>query len=355
MIVCSMKQLALNNFKNITSLRLQPQPGLNILLGDNGLGKTNILEAIALATCLKSFKTGTPNSEFIRRGTEQAQINADFTSAVNFEVSLFIRERNKQLKISGKSSPSSATLRQQLALVSFVPDDLNIVLGSSAYRRRALDQLSSSLFPSYADAYRRYDKALLSRNRLLKNMSSSAQELAAYTQILAEAGELLVQKRLIALELIAEIFHQQLLGLSGGALTAKLSYQSSCGPISLLSYLTLHHQQERARKTTLAGPHLDDLLILLNHSPSRRSASRGQARCLVLAWKIAHLLSVISYRELSPILILDDVVGELDPGNATRLMELVNSLATQTFISTTHLAILPAALHNSHLLPLTSI
>lgn len=321
------------------------------MLGPNGSGKTNILEAIALATTVKSFKMGAKNSEFIRHGERLAGIRAQFSSAVDFNVQITIGEKSKQVKVADKIVTRASSLLQRAALVTFTPDDLNIVLGSSTNRRRALDQLALSLSPCYADSYRNYEKTLWSRNRLLKEPRQSAEEIAVYTKLLVESGCEIVNQRLQALSLLQEHFQQQLAILSHNQLSAKIHYEASFSGThpneqAFYAFLKTHHREEIARRTTIAGPHLDDIIITLHGQNSRTVASRGQARSLVLAWKIAHLLTAIEYRKANPILLLDDVVGELDLGNAERLMELITRLGIQTFMSTTHLETLPTSCAN---------
>jgi recombinational DNA repair ATPase RecF len=172
-------------------------------------------------------------------------------------------------------------------------------------------------------------------------------ELQSFTQVLAQSAQSIEKARLLALEQIRPYYHEAVLKLSDGQLTSQLTYTpTSAG--DLIASLEKIRIEERARKTTLLGPHLDDLEIFLNEHAARFSASRGQARVLILALKIAQLQAVFAHRNLSPILLLDDVVGELDPHNSLRLLQVIDELKTQTFITTTHLSALPVTWQAGH-------
>lgn len=280
------------------------------------------------------------NSDLILFGEREAQVNAEFTDVSALQVSVHIDCDGKKVKINQKPTRDALMLREKIALVTFVPEDLSAVTGTSSLRRKLLDQITASLYPNYALYYRQYEKALLGRNRLLKLPIVDLVELGSFTEVLAQIGLVIEQTRQQALEQLRPYYTQNVLSLSGDLLTSNLTYQPTSRG-DLKTSLSSLKSEERARKTTLLGPHLDDLEISLNEHPARFTASRGQARLLILALKIAQLQTVHEHRQIKPVLLLDDVVGELDPDNSRRLLEVIDQIGTQTFITTTHLDAIP--------------
>ncbi len=336
----NLRRLKAVYFRNLKSIILDPAPGLNLLIGDNGHGKTNLLDAIAVGAQLKPIRPVKHNSDLILFGERESQIDAEFAGTSPFTVSVHLDLEGKKVRLNNKPTRDPFALREKIAQVSFVPEDLAAVMGSAGLRRRLLDQITASLYPNYALYYRQYEKVLLQRNRLLKQPLVDLVELSSFTQVLAQSAHVIEKARVLALLHIKSYYEDGVSRLSDAQLTGQLTYlPSSAG--DLKASLEKLKVEERARKTTLLGPHLDDLEFSLNGHPARFSASRGQARVLILALKIAQLRAVFAHRSLSPLLLLDDVVGELDPDNAFRLLQVVDQLQTQTFITTTHLSALP--------------
>jgi len=346
-------------FRNLGEIHLDPSPFLNIFIGDNGQGKTNLLESIALGLSLKPIHSFKQNADLIRHGDEQAFVRIHLSDPPSSPpvVSLHISSKGKSAKLNDKSIRDASAIASVAPLVVFVPDDLQIVLGSSSLRRRFLDQVTANLYPSYIKLYREYDRALLGRNQLLKSSTLDLAQLDAFTSVVVDRGTCLVDMRLRAMHLWLPFFREALQTISGDTLRCELTYQGSFGATTktdaIPSLQELREQftvrlkettrEERLRKSTLCGPHLDDLCIILHDLMARQSASRGQARTIVLALKMAHLQTVHAHREVAPILLLDDVVGELDEANAARLLETIRELKAQTFLTTTHLTVLPKA------------
>ena len=336
----NLRHLKTFNFRNLQSISLEPKPALNLFIGDNGQGKTNLLDAIAMGAQLKTIRVVKHNSDLILFGEQQARVDTMFDGESTLSVSITLDSDGKIVRLNNKPTRDSQALREKIALVSFVPEDLSAVMGSAGLRRRLLDQMTASLYPSYALYYRQYERVLLQRNRLLKSPLVDLIELESFTSVLSQIAHSIEQGRLLALSLVKPYYQEAVLKLSNAQLSSELTYlPSSLG--DLKASLDKIRAEERARKMTLLGPHLDDLEVSLNEHPARFSASRGQARVLILALKIAQLQAVFSHRDISPILLLDDVVGELDPDNAIRLLQVIEQLRSQTFITTTDLKTLP--------------
>ncbi len=317
---------------------------MTVFVGANGQGKTNLLDAISLALQLRPLRAVRQTSDLIQFGETHARVQAELE---NTGVQIDLTSDGKKVRINGKPTRDSQALAEKVSVVSFVPEDLGAVLGGAALRRRLLDQASASLSPNYVLYYRQYDRVLTQRNRLLKQPLVDLKELESFTEVLSGIASELERLRLEALDIMKPYFTEAMQQLSNGQLLATLTYAPSSRG-NLKAALGTILGEERARKTTLRGPHLDDLDIDLNGHPARFTASRGQARLIVLAFKIAQLQAVYAKRGLKPVLLLDDIVGELDPNHAGRLLETVTRLGAQTLVTTTHLSMLPGGWLPSH-------
>ena len=333
----NLKSIKAIYFRNLQNVSLELGSGMTAFVGRNGQGKTNLLDAISLGSQLKPIRLAKQSADLILFGEQEARVESRFE---NTHVSIALKAEGKKVKINDKPTRNSQALAEKVAVVSFVPEDLSAILGGASLRRRLLNQIASSLLPNYVPYYRQYDKALAQRNCLLKEAIIDLRELESFTEILGGFAKQIESERIESLELIKPYFEQAIEKLSEGKLQASLGYKPTSHG-DLKSSLTKLAAQERVRRTTLLGPHLDDLDIELDKHPARFTASRGQARILILALKIAQLQAVHMKRNLCPILLLDDIVGELDAIHAGRLLESVTELKAQTFITTTHLSMLP--------------
>lgn len=342
------------HFRNLTSIQLNPDAKINVFHGTNGQGKTNLLEAICLGSSLKTINS-LKNIDLIYFGQEQSRIKATINALDNFTVEVNVFNEGKKVQIGDKKISRLAALNQKTAVITFTPEDLCIVAGSATYRRRWLDQCANCLFPIYATLYNRYEKTLAQRNRLLKMSFIDLKQLISFNDILAQTAAPLLRLRQKTLTIIRPEFKKNISRISGNTINAKIEYASfsSLFPdeeneIKNLFYeqLAIKNNEELIRKTTLVGPHLDDINITINNIAARNSASRGQARAIVLALKIAQIDCTATLRNITPILLLDDVMGELDLDNAKRLLATIKEIGAQTFITMTHLAIMPAGFYD---------
>lgn len=349
--------LRVHQVRNLVSVDVALLSGVTVFVGDNGQGKTNLLESIALGSYLKPIRPIRHLKDLVQIGCEEAALSVQVGGRDNFDVRMALTPLGKRVWVGGKPIRDAATLAERLSVVTFVPDDLNMVIGGASYRRKALDQLCYGLFPAYLTHLRAYEKALLHRNQLLKQPAIDHALLNSFTQMLVQSGAQVLKLRLDALEIIQPHFEQALLSISNQTLQGSMQYEASHIDMqkqtveeSLNQAFVSCYAEERARKTTVIGPHLDDLSLQLNGHLARYTASRGQSRALVLAFKIAQLNSICAHRLISPILLLDDVVSELDPHNAQALLNTVESLQVQTFITTTHLSALPFQQEHLHVM-----
>ena len=342
--------LRLNGFRNLETDELNFDPVLNIFIGPNGQGKTNLLEAINMTATLKTFKTGIKNADLIKWGESEAHLTAQYDESGPLPVDIHISPEGKKASLSGTKIKDAAELGKNLAAVTFTPDDLQLIKGSPDNRRRALDRFCFGLDPRYAQSYRRYAKALAHRNQLLKSYPVDRLSLDAFSETLILTGVELIQLRFEAAQKWATVFEEQLESLVQGAFGAHMRYLSQVFGLDNLNDLStqeLTHlfrekinkktDEELRRRTSLVGPHLDDIYFDFSGRAARKIVSQGQARAMVLALKIAEVQVIHQTRQHPPLLLLDDVISELDQEKAKNLLQKMVSLGTQTFMTTTEL------------------
>jgi DNA replication and repair protein RecF len=324
--------LRLQNFRCYSALRCPLSAGVTLFTGDNAQGKTSLLEAVCVLLRLQSPRCqGT--AELVRFGAE------DFGVAGTFD-GRELRHRggaSRELSVDGTVARRPAEYLAASGLVVWMGnDDREIVTGSSDARRRYLDFLGTQVFPEYRVALRSYEKAQRARNLLLKRDASPPwREIDAWTQVLVEHG--LVLRRL-RVELIAALAphaaraHQEI----GGTLeTLVMTDESGCTE-DFADQLAAARAEETARRVTFLGPHRDDVALTLNGLPAARFASEGQQRTIALALKLAQAAVLTAQCRRDPILLMDDIFGELDPRRRNALLRALPQ-ASQKLITTTHL------------------
>ncbi len=347
-------ELQVNNFRNLRRVGLKFGSALNLLLGDNGEGKTNLLEAISLSSSLRTLRACQSNSDLILFGEGSARIASQFSGQHASKIEVHIEVDRKFALLHNKRVKSARVLAERHPTVSFLPEDTQIIFGSGGSRRRLMDQVAYAMNPGYIDTYRNFEQILLERNKLLKTTHFDALAFQIYNQLYLDQAALVILDRLQALQNIRPFFSAVLLHFSPALSRTQLSYtlkgksvldDSKLQAVVIKEKLSAAFEYckkiERIREQTLFGPHLDDLLISFDNNPLRPIASRGQARVLTLAFKIALLQLIKQAQQSNAMLLLDDVIGELDPSHARHLFEIVEQLETQCFITTTHLSALP--------------
>ena len=352
------RALRLHQFRNLENTNIDFHPKLNIFCGLNGQGKTNLIEAINITATLKTFKSGVHNADMITWGHHSAFVKADYEEDGPLPVEVSISSQGKKAKVSGKTIKDAAELGNSLAAVTFVPDDLQLVQGSPQRRRKALDRFCFGINPRYAQIYRRYAHALAHRNQLLKAPNCNPHSLAAFDETLVLTGIELIRMRHVASSHWARVFQTHLHALVGDAFSAEMKYHAQVFSDENLNdapddwmrafffnKLKQKSAEERRRRTSLVGPHLDDILFDFSGRSARRLASQGQARAMVLAMKMAEVEVIQNKRQQPPLLLLDDVISELDTEKAYNLLQHMAALTTQTFITTTELSPLLTQYH----------
>ncbi len=388
-------QITIKNFRNYKSATLDFSPRRNILIGENAQGKTNLLEAIELISLGRSDRAAN-DRELIALGEPETMIELTYEAksmqGMSETVALIISQgerTSRKVRINGLTQPANARsggrFLSRLVTVSFKAQDLNLLRGGPKFRRDWLDQLAFKLKPGHNDLLGKYEKVVMQRNRLLKNLFekgrlsvSDQDELKVWDKQLSYYGALVIKSRVDALEKAipeAESYHASISGLreklscdylfrqkeiedeapapesdeagegrGDQALPADKSLntgdiyamETKELALTIMGHLRKRRSEEIARRQTLTGPHRDDVSLVLNGLAATSYASQGQQRSLVLALKLAELKLVSQVLEEPPLLLLDDVLAELDLLRQGMLMQLVSE-DMQTLITTTHL------------------
>lgn len=344
-----MEELRLRNYRNYTEERLTLNQGVNIFVGENGQGKTNLLEAIYYLATGDNFR-GNKDMELIRWDAPYFRLEGRLKKAFSnryFDLEIYVdRARNKQLKINGVKYKRMADLLGYLQVVLFSPEDLEIIKGSPAQRRRYIDQEISQLDSRYYTLIHQYQKVLSQRNNLLKlsnHRQHSAEELAVWDEQLVHYGAEVIYKRLQFLKTLVPLARQRHQDLTERDEVFNVTYQSSLGPIGKASQaeiadifrrtLANGRNEELHRGVTLWGPHRDDLIFYLDGYSLKTYGSQGQQRTGILSLKLAELEAFYRHNQDYPLLLLDDVMSELDDKRRGYLLRRIEELKIQTIIT----------------------
>ncbi len=339
--------IRLVNFRNYTDSTILLSPGLNIIVGDNAQGKTNLLEAISFAATGSTPRT--PNDgEVIRWGGDftrtEMRVNLDGGSANGEERKVavgYAPGQKKRLTVDGATAPSLTAYAAGGAgvrVVTFFPDDIRIVKGAPADRREFLDGLLSSLRPTYARAVAEYAKAVQQRNQLLRRIRdgfSSERTLSTWDRKVVEFGTTVLEGRTAAVGPLDALFGDALRALYGPE-KAALVYSYRAPLEGYAEALREAHSADIERGTTSVGPHRDDFAVLLGGVSLTTYGSQGQQRLATLALKFAAREYLRGETGQDPILLFDDVMSELDEERRGYLSEYFLG-STQAVISTTNL------------------
>lgn len=342
------KKLSLQHYRNYGALTLDSFGGVNLMIGRNAQGKTNLLEALFFLALTKSHRTS-KDRELISFGESHAVVHAEIEKKYgHLSLELKLSAQGKKAKLNGLEQRKLSDFIGSLNAVMFAPEDLEIVKGTPGIRRRFLDMEIGQVQPGYLYHLQQYQKVLLQRNNLLKQMWGGSSDqtvmLEIWNEQLVEHGVKIIKKRkqfIRKLQKWADHIHG---GITGGSENLRLSYLPSFGEAEeedeavLLSQfmikLSQMKDQEIRRGMTLAGPHRDDLAFHINGNEAQVYGSQGQQRTTALSLKLAEIELIHEEIGEYPILLLDDVLSELDPYRQTQLIETFQS-KVQTFITAT--------------------
>jgi DNA replication and repair protein RecF len=317
--VCSLR---LSHFRNYQTLEVALHPQLNLFLGPNAQGKTNILEALYCLSTTRSFRAAS-DEEMIRFDQEAGAIEGllqreEGQEQIRLELH---RGKNKALFVGGKKQKKLSSLLGRLPAVVFSPDDLFLVKGGPALRRRYLDVTILQMDQGYLGHLQQYERTLKQRNSLLRQKNAGVEtQLGVWDLPLAQNGAALTAKRSEIAARLTQFAGQALRDLTGGAEKFEVRYEPSL-PFEgdkgtwqekMLTALLQARREEMARGVTVVGPHRDDLGLWVNGQPLRKFGSQGQQRTGALALKLAQLSLLTEGCHTAPLILFDDVMAELD-------------------------------------------
>jgi DNA replication and repair protein RecF len=335
--------LAVDGFRNLASAEIELGPRLNVLQGDNGQGKTNLLEALYVVATSKSFRTGRL-AETLAHGRDLASIRARVTEeGLVRQQTIGIRPRMRQVRLDGKRPESLAAYAVMTPIVLFHPGSIALAAGPAGERRRLLDRAALYRMPASLGDLAAYALAMKRRQRVLEVRGEDAPDLAQWEDLVVRHGLAVSDCReAAAAELAprAEAAHARI-GSEEVVLTAR--YVRSA-PRDTETYRALlaepsRRRQDRARRSAGIGPHRDDLALELNGRPVRGVGSQGQQRAVVLALVMAEMGLIDRARGVRPVLLLDDVSSELDRSRTAALLAAVAAQPGQVVLTTTRPAL----------------
>jgi DNA replication and repair protein RecF len=338
--------LTASGVRNLAPLQLEPRERFNVFVGDNGQGKTNLLEAIYAVSALRSFRTS-KLADMIAFGAPEARVGARVLKDELVRVyELTIAPQGRRVLLDGKSARPLARYFGGFNVVVFTPEDLALPRGAPSDRRRFLDRAVFNARPDYLAAVQDYDKVIKQRNAILKLAAQGSMQparveelLTVYDLQLADHGLSIANARAKLVEEIRVELAAAFTAITHGERAASARYLSKTAG-STVDEILAHHKAGRAKdlatQATQFGPHRDDLAFALDDHDAGGFASQGQLRAIMLAWKTAELAVLARTHGDQPILLLDDVSSELDPARNAYLFEHLALQAGQVFITTTH-------------------
>ena len=338
------KKVRLQNFRNYEELELEFNDNVNLILGNNAQGKTNLLESIYITSIGKSFRTS-KDSEMIRFGSDFGKVYVE-TLKDDFEGSVEIiidKSSKKFVKVDGVKIKKTSQLLKNVYIVIFSPEDLKIVKDEPEKRRKFIDRELCQIRPSYYDNLGNYKKVLLQRNTYLKENFIDQGIMDIWDMQLARYGAQVMHQRRIFTEKINKISCGIHANITDGKEILKITYAPNVEYKENLKeqeeyfyeVIKKSYENDLRQRTTTKGPHKDDLEFFINDINVRSFGSQGQQRSAALSLKLAEISIIEEETGEKPVLLLDDVMSELD---SARQEFLIKSLAhIQLFVTTTEI------------------
>jgi DNA replication and repair protein RecF len=337
-----LKKLSLTNFKNYDQAELEFSPKINCIVGNNGVGKTNILDAIHYLSLTKSFFNNI-DSISIRHGEDYFIINGTFVREGEDDqiYCAFQKQKPKVLKKNGKEYEKLSDHVGKFPVVMISPADNALISEGSEERRKFLNKIISQYNPEYLDSVLKYNKALQQRNRLLKDFRSTgkfeSEDLSIWDSQLVKYGTYVYREREILVQELIPVFQERYSMISSEKERVRLSYQSHLSEGDFGSALANSIDKDRFLEYTTVGIHKDDLLFDMNDFSVKSLGSQGQQKSFLVALKLAKFDYIKRKSGYSPILLLDDIFDKFDAERVEQIIRLVgNRRFGQIFITDTH-------------------
>jgi DNA replication and repair protein RecF len=360
------RRVELTDFRSYERVSVDLDPGVAVLVGQNGMGKTNLVEALGYVATLDSHRVAT-DAPLVRAGASSAVIRCEIVHdgrelLVELEI---VPGRANRARLNRSPVRRSRDVLGALRMVLFAPEDLELVRGDPAERRRYLDDLLVARLPRFAGVRADYDRVVKQRNALLRTAyltrkvggtrGQDLSTLAVWDQHLAQHGAELLAGRLELVAALGQHLTKAYDAVAAGRTSATITYASRLGEAlvpdrpqleqALLASLAERRQNEIERGVTLVGPHRDDLARTLGELPAKGYASHGESWSFALALRLA-AYDLLRTDGIEPVLVLDDVFAELDSGRRERLAGLVSD-ATQLLVTCAVPEDVPAALQGA--------
>ncbi len=324
-----LKQINLQNFRNIKFASLSLSSKSQFFLGQNAQGKTNLIEAISLLTALRSFRTQDIRG-LIQHGTSEAQIFYIIDHPKEGEMRLLLRltTQQKELYVNNVKINRLSDFMGTVPVVVLSSEDMQFLRGMPGLRRRFLDLTLAAMDPEYFNDLRRYHRAIQERNALLRQHPVSQSMIETYNAILAPLGFRIHQKRVKELSILQLFLTEAYNSMVQELEEPELIYKPDCILSSEKDFLEIfcqNFERDRLFKSTQRGPHRDDLEFKVASKTARQYASEGQQRGLVVALRLAQIQYFKHYSGLNPIILVDDVLSQLDPIRSKAFWNSVDS------------------------------
>jgi DNA replication and repair protein RecF len=331
--------LQLRDFRAYHELSFRPDPGINVLVGANGAGKTTVLEAVAYLSALKSFRR-TPDAALIRNDQEGAVVRGGFAKAAGetkVEVELPAAGRRRVL-VNGKRPKRLSDVAGLVPVVAFLPDDLDLVKDSAGTRRRYLDDLGTHLNPTYGAAVAEYEQTLRQRNALLRREgpATDLMSLEVWDERLITGAVVVWAERVRLVDRLQPALEEAHDTVAGAAERLLVTLRPSWGEASsahefapetarerLGQALIARRRRELEQRTTTVGPHRDDIVLSLASRDARTQASQGEQRSVAVSLRVASYRMLDERHGHPPVLLLDDVFSELDLARTASVVEML--------------------------------
>lgn len=328
----NVKSLRLQNFRNHSNETVAIDNPITVIYGNNGTGKTAILEAVYIALRGTSFR-GT-DKDMLKQNEPWYRIDVEMDSHAVTAVYGVNEYKRKYFLVEDKKS-MRLPRQFRYPVVLFTPDDLRLIDGSPARRRKYLDTFISQYDPLYARHLRRYERALAQRNKLLKYLETTDETLFSWNVILSDTGSYIINARCDYINTLNEAIQSYYQEISGNKDQVRLEYTGHrVSSQQLLHAYENSFDRDRRTQHTSVGPHRHDLEVYLNNRLAEEVASRGEVRTLILALKYREVDIVRAKDESDPVILLDDVFGELDEARQNNLLKELDGL--QIIITSTH-------------------
>lgn len=338
------ERLIVSRFRNIEQLELNPAPGLTIITGANGQGKTSLLEALHVLGTGSSFRSGS-DADMVQRGKEGYFLASWYEKGGrSLESSLVYDTMSGRKQFTVNQKKAAHNHESRISLVCFTPDDLFLVKGLPGKRRAFLDFILTQLSTDYGHSLQQYRSLLKKRNEVIKSGSFSDKIRESVDPVLAEKAARIILARVNMVNILDETIQPLFTDLDSAGDGVDLKYAVSF-PVeaarinqselekAMLNRLQSDRERETLMRRTLCGPHVDDVNFYFKGQNARIFASQGQQRNLVVSLKIAEVLAFYRIKQIYPVLLLDEVLAELDEDKRAKLLDYLERAPFQSFLT----------------------